>query len=128
MIFQTFKSISGNSFLLQIENPPCLICYAHPARFPCSAPEWLIVGSLGPPVAHTGRARRRISPAVSPWQRGHHDPLPCEEAKAVVTKTWPDELGIELASMHGGAAAWAHGGRSEQATVAANEASASSAR
>jgi hypothetical protein len=35
---------------------------------------------------------------------------------------WPDELGIELAGAHGGAAALAHGGRSVQATVVADEA------
>jgi hypothetical protein len=46
----------------------------------------------------------------------------------VVPKMWPDELDIELADMHGGAAALAHGGRPEQATVAANEARTSSMR
>jgi hypothetical protein len=46
----------------------------------------------------------------------------------VVPNTWPDELGIELTSMHGDAVALAHGGWLEQATVAANKARASSAR
>jgi hypothetical protein len=46
----------------------------------------------------------------------------------MVPKTWPDELGIELAGVHGGTAALAHGGRLAQATVVAKKACASSAR
>jgi hypothetical protein len=46
----------------------------------------------------------------------------------MVPKTRPDELTIELTSMHGGAAALVHGGRPAQATVAAKKARASSVR
>jgi hypothetical protein len=46
----------------------------------------------------------------------------------VVPKMRPDELGIELAGMHGGMVALAYGGRWEQATVVAKKARASSAR
>jgi hypothetical protein len=46
----------------------------------------------------------------------------------VVRNTRPDELDIEITRMHGGVAALAHGGRAEQATVAANKARVSSAR
>jgi hypothetical protein len=38
----------------------------------------------------------------------------------VVPKTRPGELDIELVGMHGGAAALAHDGRSEQATMKAH--------
>jgi hypothetical protein len=46
----------------------------------------------------------------------------------MVPKMRPDELGIELTSIHGGVVALAHGGRPAQATVVAKKARASFAR
>jgi hypothetical protein len=63
---------------------------------------------MTPRVSHTkaGEAlTARISPAVSSPAVRSAAWLPHGEAKPRVPSMWPDELGIELASVHGGAVA-----------------------
>jgi hypothetical protein len=64
------------------------------------------VGSLGPPVTHTPAGHGGVlAGGELPGDGGHHHSIPYDKAKPRVPSMRPDELGIELAGVHGGTVA-----------------------
>jgi hypothetical protein len=69
-IFESFKHFLKNIFKAPIKNRPLKNAGCTPLLHPTSALERLTVGSPGPPVTHTGRARRRSHRRWAPRRWG----------------------------------------------------------